>query len=84
MMVMPTHSNADENNCNNVWVENLSTEEREIDGEAAFGQWLDLYMFLANQGLVTIMPSPENKSGLADHVYAANSGNYFRRYFYCI
>lgn len=78
MMVMPTHSNAVENNKNNVWCdgsgENQTDEDLTIDGEAAFGQWLELYMFLASQGLVTIMPSPAEKEGLADHVYAANSG----------
>lgn len=75
MMVMPTHSNAEENNRNNVWCDkSIKDEDTIIDGEAAFGQWLDLYMFLANQGLVTIMPSPINVKGLADHVYAANSG----------
>lgn len=75
MMVMPTHSNSVENNRNNVWCdENINDEDCVINGEAAFGQWFDLYSFLANQGLVTIMPSPINKEGLADHVYAANSG----------
>ena len=76
MMVMPTHSNAEENNFNNAWcdLETHSKEELTIDGEAAFGQWMDLYLFLTSQGLVTIMPSPANMEGLADHVYVANAG----------
>lgn len=77
MMVMPTHSNSEENNFNNVWCDGSDGQTKEdlaIDGEAAFGQWLDLYSFLSSQGLVTIMPSPEQIEGLADHVYAANSG----------
>lgn len=55
MMVMPTHSNAEENNFNNAWcdLETHSKEELTIDGEAAFGQWMDLYSFLTSQGLVT-------------------------------
>lgn len=76
MMVMPTHSNAEENNKNNVWCdgENQNKEDLVIDGETAFGQWFELYSFLAQQGLVTLMPSPAQMEGLADHVYAANSG----------
>lgn len=76
MMVMPTHANAEENNKNNVWCdgENQNEEDLVIDGEAAFGQWFELYSFLAQQGLVTLMPSPAQMEGLADHVYAANSG----------
>ena len=76
MMVMPTHSNSEENNKNNVWCDgsNQTEEELKIDGELAFGEWFELYSFLAQQGLVTIMPSPAKMSGLADHVYAANSG----------
>lgn len=78
MMVMPTHANAFENNRNNVWCngkgENQTDEDLTIDGEAAFGEWFELYSFLAQQGMVTVMPSPAEKEGLADHVYAANSG----------
>lgn len=76
MMVMPTHANAEENNKNNVWCDgkNQNEEELIIDGEAAFGQWFELYSFLAQQGMVTVMPSPIQMEGLADHVYAANSG----------
>lgn len=76
MMVMPTHCNAEENNRNNIWCdkEHMNDEDSIIDGEAALGQWMDLYIFLANQGIVTLMPSPVNMEGLADHVYAANSG----------
>lgn len=77
MMVMPTHANAEENNHNNVWCDGSDGQTEEdltINGEIAFGQWFELYTFLAQQGLVTIMPSPEKKEGLADHVYAANSG----------
>lgn len=72
MMVMPTNASSD--NLNNVWIEELSEEDRVVDNETAFNQWLDLYMFLNQQGLVTIMPSPQNIEGLADHVYAANAG----------
>lgn len=76
MMVMPTHANAEENNKNNVWCdgENQNEEDLVIDGEAAFGQWFELYSFLSQQGMVTVMPSPGQMKGLADHVYAANSG----------
>jgi len=72
LMVMPTNASSD--NQNNVWITELSEEDRVIDNETAFNQWLDLYMFLNQQGLVTIMPSPKDEEGLADHVYAANSG----------
>lgn len=76
MMVVPTHTNRVENNKNNVWCDgnNQNEEDLVIDGEAAFGQWFELYSFLAQQGMVTIMPSPAQMEGLADHVYAANSG----------
>lgn len=78
MMIMPTHANEWENNKNNVWCdgngENQTDEDLKIDGPAAFGQWFELYSFLTQQGLVTLMPSPAQMDGLADHVYAANSG----------
>lgn len=75
MMVMPTHSNAEENNRNNAWCDdNVKDEDLTIDGETAFGEWFELYMFLTQQGMVLVMPSPANIDGLADHVYAANSG----------
>lgn len=74
MLAMPTHCNAEENNCNNVWITEMSEEDRTIDAEAAFGQWLDLYMFLSNQGLVTTLPSPIEAQGLGDLVFTANSG----------
>lgn len=74
-MVMPTHSNAEENNRNNVWCDDkFSDDEMTIDGETAYTQWFDLYSFLSQQGLCVIMPSPAEEQGLADHVYAANSG----------
>lgn len=72
MMVMPTNASSENNN--NVWMQQMSEEDKVMDPEATFGQWMDLYNFLSFNGIVAIAPSPANIEGLADHVYAANSG----------
>lgn len=56
MMVMPTNASSENNN--NVWMQQMSEEDKVMDPEATFGQWMDLYNFLSFNGIVAIAPSP--------------------------
>lgn len=58
-------------NPNNVWMEELKPEELEINKPKAYKQFMDLYTFMAGQGLVYILPS---KGNFQDQVYVANLG----------
>lgn len=58
-------------NPNNVWMEELKPEELEINKPKAYKQFMDLYTFMAGQGLVYILPS---KGDFQDQVYVANLG----------
>lgn len=56
---------------NNIWMEELKPEELEINRPKAYKQFMDLYNFMAGQGLVYLLPS---KGDFQDQVYVANLG----------
>jgi len=56
---------------NNIWMEELKPEELEINCPKAYKQFMDLYNFIAGQGLVYLLPS---KGDFQDQVYVANLG----------
>ena len=58
---------------NNVWMEELSEEERNIDVKKAINQFLQVYHFIAAEAVVYLLPTPHN-DGLQDLVYTANMG----------
>lgn len=58
---------------NNVWMEELKEEDRKIDYDKAFVQWMDLYNYIASAGLVYVLPSTGE---FQDQVYVANLGIY--------
>ena len=59
------------NEPNNVWMTELKPEELEINRPKAYKQFMDLYNFMAGQGLVYILPS---QGEFQDQVYVANLG----------
>jgi N-dimethylarginine dimethylaminohydrolase len=61
----------DADNPNNVWMQDLSEEEREVDHQLAQRQWGDLYQRLAGEGRVYLIPA---KMRFQDQVYCANVG----------
>jgi N-dimethylarginine dimethylaminohydrolase len=56
---------------NNIWMQELTDEELQINRPKAYKQFMDLYNFMAGQSLVYLLPS---KDGLQDQVYVANLG----------
>ena len=56
---------------NNIWMNELKPEDRQIDHSRAVHQWLKLYQFLASQGIVYVLPS---QPGLQDQTYVSNLG----------
>ena len=56
---------------NNIWMQELSDEELQINRPKAYKQFMDLYNFMAGQSLVYLLPSEGN---LQDQVYVANLG----------
>jgi N-dimethylarginine dimethylaminohydrolase len=59
---------------NNVWMEEYENEEeRRPDQTKAMVQFLELYRFLAAEGLVYVLPTPRT-DGLQDLVFTANLG----------
>lgn len=56
---------------NNVWMREMSEDERAIDHARAMTQFLDLYNFLASEALVYLLPAPPH-CGLQDQVFVAN------------
>ena len=56
---------------NNIWMQELTDEELQINRPKAYKQFMDLYNFMAGQSLVYLLPSKEN---LQDQVYVANLG----------
>ncbi|QIS22013.1 dimethylarginine dimethylaminohydrolase family protein [Nocardia terpenica] len=58
---------------NNVWMEELTGAEREPNARKAMVQFLDLYGYLAAEGLVYLLPTPRT-TGLQDLVFTANLG----------
>jgi N-dimethylarginine dimethylaminohydrolase len=58
---------------NNAWMQELEPEERQVDSRRALRQFFDLYHFMASEGAVYILPTP-NGSKLQDLVFTANLG----------
>ena len=58
---------------NNAWMEQLSEEARRVDRRVAYRQFLELYHFLASEGLVYLLPTPDG-APLQDLVFTANLG----------
>jgi len=58
---------------NNVWMEELQSNERHVDIKKAVNQFLQFYNFLAAESVVYLLPTPRLQ-GLQDLVYTANLG----------
>lgn len=58
---------------NNVWMEEMSSEELKINDKKAMKQFIDLYSFISAQALVYQLPS-DTSPLLQDQVYVANLG----------
>ena len=58
---------------NNVWMEEIESDERKIDVPRAVNQFLQLYHFIAADAVVYILPTPK-LTGLQDLVFTANIG----------
>jgi N-dimethylarginine dimethylaminohydrolase len=58
---------------NNVWMQELSDEERRPDIKRSMIQFMELYRFLAADALVFLLPTPRN-GHLQDLVFTANLG----------
>ena len=58
---------------NNVWMEELRSDERHVDIKKAVNQFMQLYNFLAAESVVYLLPTPRLQ-GLQDLVYTANLG----------
>lgn len=56
---------------NNIWMQELSDEELQINRPKAYKQFMDLYNFMSGQSLVYLLPSEGN---FQDQVYVANLG----------
>ena len=59
------------NNPNNIWMNEMSEDELQINRPKAYKQFMDLYNFMAGQSLVHLLPSEGN---FQDQVYVANLG----------
>lgn len=58
---------------NNIWMEEIADEQRRPDSKKAMTQFLELYRYLAADGLVYVLPTPR-VTGLQDLVFTANLG----------
>lgn len=58
---------------NNVWMQEMTEAERTPDSTRSMVQFLELYNFLAAEGLVYVLPTPRTE-GLQDLVFTANLG----------
>jgi N-dimethylarginine dimethylaminohydrolase len=58
---------------NNAWMEEIDPRERVPDAAKALAQFLELYRFIAGDGLVYVLPTPR-LDGLQDLVFTANIG----------
>ncbi|MBU1216628.1 amidinotransferase [bacterium] len=58
---------------NNVWMQELTSNERHVDIQKAVKQFLQLYNFMAAESVVYLLPTPRLQ-GLQDLVYTANLG----------
>ena len=59
------------NDPNNIWMQELTDEELQINRPKAYKQFMDLYNFMSGQSLVYLLPSEGN---FQDQVYVANLG----------
>jgi N-dimethylarginine dimethylaminohydrolase len=59
------------NDPNNIWMQELTDEELQINRPKAYKQFMDLYNFMSGQSLVYLLPSEGN---FQDQVYIANLG----------
>lgn len=57
---------------NNVWMEELPADQREVNLGRAMVQFLEFYRFLASDALVYLLPTP--RAELQDLVFTANLG----------
>jgi N-dimethylarginine dimethylaminohydrolase len=69
LMNVPFSLAADQ--ANNVWMEELAADARQVDLPRAINQFLQLYHFIASEALVYLLPTPR-VPGLQDLVYCAN------------
>lgn len=58
---------------NNIWMEEMTTEDLKVDSEIAMAQWLDLFNLIASVAYVQVLPTPKDKY-LQDLVFVANIG----------
>ena len=58
-------------NPNNVWMQELSDKELQLNRPKAYKQFMDLYNFMSGQSLVNLLPS---EGDFQDQVYVANLG----------
>jgi N-dimethylarginine dimethylaminohydrolase len=59
------------NDPNNIWMQELTDDELQINRPKAYKQFMDLYNFMSGQSLVYLLPSEGNYQ---DQVYVANLG----------
>jgi N-dimethylarginine dimethylaminohydrolase len=73
-MVTPHRKNFNVDDPNNIWMQELSPEERVVNYDRAWAQWNELYQWIAaNSGGVPLIP---HKGQLQDLIYVANMGLY--------
>lgn len=58
---------------NNVWMEDLPEADRAVDQRRAMAQFFDVYDLLSSEGLVYLLPTPQDQA-LQDLVFTANLG----------
>ena len=56
---------------NNIWMQELTDDELQINRPKAYKQFMDLYNFMSGQSLVYLLPS---EGSYQDQVYVANLG----------
>ena len=58
---------------NNIWMQKLTPDTRQVNTTQAMRQFLDVYRYLSSQAVVYLLPTPVN-CGLQDLVFTANLG----------
>lgn len=61
------------NQPNNIWMEDLSPDKRQVNATHAMRQFLDLYRYVSSQAVVYLLPTPSG-CDLQDLVFTANLG----------
>jgi N-dimethylarginine dimethylaminohydrolase len=59
---------------NNIWMNEISPEDRKEDIDKAWRQWLDLYNYIAASAYVIVLPELKDGRELQDLVFVANLG----------